>query len=177
MDNNMSPADLVAVTGGGNGFGAGGGLWFVIVLVVFMMALGGGGWGNRGGDYSAFATAASQNEILSGQKFSALDNKIDRIGNGIADATYALNNTITGEGRSLQGQISEAKYELAGLITDRTQRIMDAQAADKIGSLQAKVNQLEVQNMFCGIPRINPYGYGVVPYNNLGCNGCRCGQV
>lgn len=177
MDNNMSPADLVAVTGGGNGFGAGGGLWFVIVLVVFMMVLGGGGWGNRGGDYSAFASAASQNEILSGQKFSALDNKIDRLGNGIADATFSVYNAITGEGRSLQGQISEAKYELAGLITDRTQRIMDAQAADKIGSLQAQVSELKMQNAMCGIPRINPYAYGLMPYSPCGCNGCRCGQV
>ena len=172
MDNNYSLTDLATAAGGGAG--AGGGLWFLIIIVVFMLI--GGGW-NRGGDYGQYATAASQQEILFGQRFSALDNKIDRIGNGIADATYALNNTITGEGRSLQGQISEAKYELAGLITDRTQRIMDAQAADKIGSLQAQVSELKMQNAMGGIPRINPYAYGLMPYSPCGCNGCRCGQV
>lgn len=173
MDNNMSPADLAAVTGGGNGFGAGGGLWFLVIVIIFML---GGGW-NRGGDYSAFASAASQNEILSGQKFSALDNKIDRLGNGVADATFSVYNAVTGEGRSLQGQLSDAKYELAGTVTTQTQKILDAMAADKIGSLQAEVSELKMQAAMGGIPRINPYAYGLMQYSPCGCNGCRCGQV
>lgn len=173
MDNNMTPADFAAIAGGGNGFGAGGGLWFLVIVIIFML---GGGW-NRGGDYGQYATAASQQEILFGQRFSSLDNKLDRLGNGIADATYALNNTITGEGRSLQGQLSEAKYELAGTVTTQTQKILDAMAADKIGSLQAEVSELKMQAALGGIPRINPYAYGLMPYSPCGCNGCRCGQV
>lgn len=41
---------------------------------------------------------------------------------------------------------------------------------DKINTLQLQVNDLKMQQMFCGIPRINPYGYGVYAYNY--CNPC-----
>ena len=46
---------------------------------------------------------------------------------------------------------------------------------NKIETLQAQVNELKTQNMFCGIPRINPYGYQVVP--NPTCCGCACGNI
>lgn len=38
---------------------------------------------------------------------------------------------------------------------------------------QAQVSELKTQNMFCGVPRISPYGYGVVPNfaTPCGCNG------
>lgn len=45
-------------------------------------------------------------------------------------------------------------------------------AQDKINTLQSQVNDLKMQQMFCGIPRINPYGYGVYAYNY--CNPCGC---
>lgn len=101
-----SLADIIAAMGGnGNAFGGGG--FLIVVILVFCMLLGGGrGW-NNGGDYGQYATAASQQEILFGQRFSGLDNKMDRLGNGIADATYALNNAITGEGRGIQMQMAE----------------------------------------------------------------------
>lgn len=57
--------------------------------------------------------------------------------------------------------------------TAQTQKILDALAQDKIESLQAQVSELKTQNMFCGVPRISPYGYGVVPNfaTPCGCNG------
>lgn len=56
--------------------------------------------------------------------------------------------------------------------TAQTQKILDALAQNKIESLQAQVTELKTQNMFCGIPRINPYGYNVVPnFTNCGCQG------
>lgn len=101
---NYSLSDLAAVTGGNGMLGGNGGWWLIIILLFFM---GGGAWGNRAGDYGQFATAASQQDILFSSKFQALDNKIDRIGNGIADATYALKDAITGEGRAVQMQMAE----------------------------------------------------------------------
>lgn len=100
MDTTMSPADFSAIMGNENGFG-GNGAWWIIILFLFFMN---GGWRNNG-DYGQFATAASQQDILFGQKFSDLDNKIDRIGYGIADATFSLNNSINAEARGLQTQI------------------------------------------------------------------------
>lgn len=57
--------------------------------------------------------------------------------------------------------------------TAQTQKILDALAQDKIESLQAQISELKTQNMFCGVPRISPYGYGVVPNfaTPCGCNG------
>lgn len=98
--NSMSPADFAAMMGN-NEFGGNGG-WWLILLFLFAMN---GGW-NRNGDYGQYATAASQQEILFGQRFSNLDNKIDRVGNGIADATYALNNAINGAQTVLGGAIT-----------------------------------------------------------------------
>lgn len=188
MDNNYSLTDLATVTGG-NGWG--GGSWIVILLVIFL--LGGGAWNRGAGEFGQYATAASQQEILFGQRFSNLDNKIDRIGNGIADATYALNNSITNEGRGIQNQASAIaldnqrnvdalRYDMAqqtattnAAVTAQTQKILDAIAQDKIASLQAQVSELKMQNAMCGIPRISTEAYGVYPYST-GC-GCRCGQV
>lgn len=57
--------------------------------------------------------------------------------------------------------------------TAQTQKILDALAQNKIESLQAQVSELKTQNMFCGVPRISPYGYGVVPNFATPC-GCGC---
>lgn len=201
MDSNYSLSDLSAVTNG-NGFG--GNSWWIIIL--FVLLCGGNGW-NRGGDYGQFATAASQQDILFSSKFSALDNKIDRIGNGIADATFALNNSIkdgnamvagrvVDEGRAMQSQLADCccknqanvdalRYDMAtqfananATTTAQTQKILDAMAQNKIDSLQSQVNtlqnQIALKEAMCGVPKINPYMYGIVPtYSgcNCGCNG------
>lgn len=177
MENNLSLADIAAVTGE-NGFNGANGL---IYILLFAMIFGNGAWGNRG-DFGQYATAASQQEILFGQQFQNLDNKMDRLGNGISDATFALNNTIVNgnnnvagtvisEGRSIQDKLCDIRTEVHA--EGEATRAMIQQ--NKIESLQAQVNELKTQNMFCGIPRINPYGYGVYAYNN-GC-GCNCGNV
>ena len=198
MENNFSLSDLAAVTNGGN-MGWGNNSGFLLLLIILFL-FGGAGWNNRnnGGDFGTYATAASQNEILLGQKFGDLDNKIDRgftsIGNGISDAAFTMNNAITNEGRGIQNQasaiamdsqrnIDALRYDMAqqtattnAAVVAQTQKILDTMAQDKIASLQAQVSELKTQNMFCGIPRINPYGYGVYAYEAPGC-GCRCGNI
>lgn len=177
MDTNFSLADIAAVTGN-EGFNGANGL---IYILLFAMIFGNGSWGNRG-DYGQFASAASQQEILFGQQFQNIDNKIDRIGNGIADLGYAnqslvnnaqtvLGSAIVSEGRALGDKMCELKTAVHA--EGEATRAMIQQ--NKIESLQAQVNELKTQNMFCGIPRINPYGYQVVPYNN-GCGG-NCGNI
>ena len=172
MENGYSLSDIANATGGGFG---GNNCWWIILL---FFLIGGTGW-NRS-DYSA----ASQQEILFNQHFNNLDNKMDRgftsIGNGIADATFALNNSIkdgnamvagrvVDEGRALQMQNCELKSAIHA-EGEETRKML---YQNKIDSLTAQVSELKTQNMFCGIPRINPYGYQVVPYQN-GC--CNCGN-
>ena len=56
--------------------------------------------------------------------------------------------------------------------TAQVQRILDKLSADREAAQAQRINQLEMQQMFCGIPRVSPYGYGVVPqFAPFGC-GC-----
>lgn len=55
--------------------------------------------------------------------------------------------------------------------TAAMQKVLDTIQQDKIASLTSEVSDLKTQNMFCGVPRINPYGYGVYPYATGCCNG------
>lgn len=189
MESGLSASDVALMNRDGN-FNGNSFMWIFALLI-----LAGGGFGgfNRTGEFGAYATAASQQEILFGQQFQNIDNKIDRLANGLADSTYALNNAVTTEGRNLQSQLATCccenqkntdalRYDMANQFavanantTAQTQKILDALAQNKIDSLQAQVSELKTQNMFCGIPRINPYGYSVVP-NYTGC-GCQCGNI
>ena len=164
MDN-MSLSDIATVTRGADEFG-GSGMWFLAIILILLIA-GGGAFG--GGDYGRFATAASQQEILFGQQFSNLDNKIDRIGNGIADSTFALNNSIVTEGRGISDKLCDIKATIHA-EGEATRGLIQQ---NKIDTLQAQVNELKTQQMFCGVPKISPYMYNIQP--NCGCN-CNCGN-
>ena len=101
-----SLSDIMAAVGGRDG-GMFGGSWLLVILVLVFFLIGGGrGW-NNGGEFGQYATAASQQEILFGQRFDAIGQKINSIGDGICSSTYALNNAITGEGRAVQMQMAE----------------------------------------------------------------------
>lgn len=166
MDN-FTLSDIAAVTGEN---GIGGNSWILLILFALIFGVNGNGFGKSTG-INDYATAASQQEILFGQHFQNLDNKMDRLGNGIADATFSLNNSVVNEGRNLQNCCCDLKYEMAqnfastnANTTAQIQKVLDAIAQNKIDSLQAQVSELKTQSLFCGIPRINPYGYGVYPY-------------
>lgn len=103
---NYSLSDLRAAVDGGNDGWGNGGAWWIIILFLFVF-MGGGFWGNRQGEFGQYATAASQQEILFGQQFGQLNDRLNNIGNGICDSTFALNNTITTEGRNLQSQLAQ----------------------------------------------------------------------
>ena len=165
MDN-MSLSDIAAVTRD-NEFGGGSSAWVLIILFALIFGWGGNGFGNRGGDFGQYATAASQTEILLGQQFQNLDNKMDRLGNGIADSTFALNNSIVTEGRGIADKLCDIKATVHA-EGEATRGLIQQ---NKIDSLQAQVNELKTQNMFCGVPKISPYMYNIQP--NCGCN---CGN-
>lgn len=192
MDNGYSLSDISAVTGGMNGLGGGNSL--VTLLLLFALISGGGafGWGNRG-DFGQYATAASQQEILFGQQFQNLDNKMDRLGNGIADATFALNNSIKDGNYATQTAIKDCccttqrnidsvRFDMSNYAcqiqatdTANTQKILDAISQNKIEALQGRVNQLELQAAMCGVvryPNAMTYNAGISPFCN--CGGCGC---
>lgn len=219
MDGNFSLADFATLANANNG-NMGGNFWFIILF--FLICNNGGwnnGWNRNGGDFGQFATAASQNEILLGQKFSDLDNKIDRgftsIGNGISDATFALNNNIkdtayattnavkdtayatsgavVSEGRALATQLAQCccdnkqataqvRYDMANFAASINSNIDNKFAALEKSALEqrladqaSQINQLQLAQALCGIPRVNNAAWGTYPYTaptSCGCCGC-----
>ncbi|MCQ2463969.1 MAG: hypothetical protein MJ095_00140 [Oscillospiraceae bacterium] len=215
---NYSLSDLATVTGG-NGFGNGNSFWVIILFFLICN----GGWGNgrnRGnGDFGQYATAASQQEILFGQQFQNIDNKIDRLGNGIADATFALNNSIkdgtytttnavkdtayaTGaavanEGRNIQMQLAQCccdnkqataqvRYDMANFaasinsnIDNKFAALEKSQLEQRLADQATQINQLQLAQAMCGIPRVNNAAWGTYMYPApapVGC-GCNCGNI
>ena len=184
----MSLSDIAAVTRNNDGDGWGnGGAWWIIILFLFVF-MGGGLWGNRG-DYGQYATAATQQEILFGQQFGQLNDRLTNIGNGICDSTFALNNSITAEGRALQAQLAECCFEnrlaTANLGAQVDRQTCDITAAihaegeatraliqtNEIQALRDKVSALEMDNRFCGVVRY-PMSYSYSAGNSPFCGGC-----
>lgn len=175
MESGLTASDVLAMTNesgmGGNAF-----LWIFALLI-----LAGGGFGGFGmnrntygtGEFGTFATASSQNEILLGQKFDALGQKVNQIGDGICSSTYALNNAINGvqtnlgnaittEGRNIQTQLCAINSN----IDNKFAALEKSQLEQRIAEQSQAITQLQMQQMLCGVPKFS----STIPYSN----GCGC---
>ena len=191
---NYSLSDLRAAVDGGNDGWGNGGAWWIIILFLFVF-MGGGFFGNRQGEFGQYATAASQQEILFGQQFGQLNDRLNNIGNGICDSTFALNNAITTEGRNLSTQLAQcccdnrlATANLSAQMNQNTCDIVNAIHAEgestraliqtnEIQSLRDKVSSLEMDSRMCGVVRYPMgYTYNAGPSPFCGCNS-GCGNI
>lgn len=197
---NYSLSDLAAVTKDADGM-AGNGAWWIIILFLFVIM--GGGWNgfNRQSDFGQYATAASQQEILFGQQFGQINDRLTNIGNGICNLGYEmqgnfgqLTQTVTSTGNSIQSQLAQcccenrlATANLSAQIDRQTCDITTAihaegeqtramMQANEIQQLRDKVNSLEADNRMYGVVRYpNGYTYTAGPSPFCGCNsGCGC---
>lgn len=187
---NYSLSDLAAVTNGAEGIGGAGGLGFLILILLFFM-IGGNGW-NRNGELGQYATAASQQEILFGQQFQNLGSMINKVGDGLCSSTYALNNSILGEGRAVQTQIANAtldnqrnvdsvRFDMANYanainsnIDAKFAALEKSQLEQTIASQQNQINQLSLAQQMSGVvryPMASTYCSGANPFCSCGC-GC-----
>lgn len=99
MENGYSLSDIAAASGA-EGFG-GGSAWWIIIL--FLFAFMNGGIGNNG--LNQYATAASQQEILFGQRFSDLSASINKVGDGLASLGYSQLQQMDANTASINGNI------------------------------------------------------------------------
>lgn len=195
----VSLSDIAAVTRGNDNDGWGnGGAWWIIILFLFVF-MGGGFWGNRNGDYGQYATAASQQEILFGQQFGQINDRLTNIGNGICNLGYDVqgnigqlgkemalaqngtNMTIMQTGNSIQAQLADCCC--------KTQRAIDgvnanleakfaalekSQLEQRIAEQSARIASLEMDNRMYGVVRYpNGYTYSAGASPFCGCNnGC-----
>ena len=163
-----------------------------------MMGGGFGGWGNRGnGDYGQYATAATQQEILFGQHFGQLNDRLTNIGNGICSLGYDMQGNIGQLGKEIalaQNTTNMTVMQSANGIQSQmaecccaVQRGMDAinanidakfaaleksQLEQRIAQLEQANNQLFVREQLTGVVRY-PNGYTYSAGNSPFCgNGC-----
>nr|DAG28551.1 MAG TPA: hypothetical protein [Caudoviricetes sp.] len=107
MTENYSLSDIAAATGNdrnGNGMW-GNDMWaWIVILLLF-------GWGRNGfGGYGNNGGGVADNYVLASD-FSNIERKLDNINNGICDSTFALNNTINGNFRTLDGAVCNLGYQ------------------------------------------------------------------
>lgn len=103
----LSAADVAAVTrNNDNGmFGDNSWAWIVILLLF--------GWGGRGfgGGYGGgYGGGVGENYVLA-TDFATIERKLDSVNSGICDSTFALNNTINGNFRTLDNAICNLGYQ------------------------------------------------------------------
>lgn len=192
MDNPMSLSDIAAVTRNNDNDGWGnGGAWWIVILFLFVF-MGGGFWGNRQGEFGQYATAASQQEILFGQQFGQINDRLTNIGNGICNLGYEMqgnigqlgkevalaqagtNTTILQTGNNIQSQLAQCCCDNR-LATANLAAQMDKQTCAINSNIDAKFAELQKQQYEQTIAaqnqRINQLElasqmYGVVRYPN-----------
>ena len=86
-----------------------GGDWFGYLLLFALFGGGFGGFGGFGGGYGG-GSGVGENYVLA-TDFATIERKLDGINNGICDSTFALNNTINGNFRTLDNAICNIGYQ------------------------------------------------------------------
>ncbi len=184
---NFSLSDVAAATRGADNDGFCGGAWWIVILFLFVFM--GGGWGmNRQGEFGQYATAASQQEILFGQQFGQLNDRINNLGNGICNLGYemqgsigqlgkemalaqnATNMTIMQTGNSIERQLCGVNAN----IDAKFAALEKSQLEQRISEQAARIASLEMDNRMYGVVRYpNGYTYSAGASPFCGCNnGC-----
>ena len=188
---NYSLSDFAAVTKDADGM-AGNGAWWIIILFLFVIM--GGGWNgfNRQSDFGQYATAASQQEILFGQQFGQINDRLTNIGNGICNLGYEMqgnigqlgkevalaqagtNTTIMQTGNNIQSQLAQCCCE-SRLATANLSAQIDRQTCDITTAIHAEGEQTralmqanEIQQLRDKVSSLEADNrmYGVVRYPN-----------
>ena len=198
MDN-YTLSDLAAVTRDNDGAGTSG-AWWIIILFLFVLMSGGGGFGfgARQGELGQYATAASQQDILFGQHFGRIDDRLTNIGNGICNLGYEMQGSLGQLGKEMalaQNGTNMAIMQSANGIQAQlaeccctTQRAIDgvnanmeakfaalekSQLEQRIAEQSARTASLEMDNRMYGVVRYpNGYAYNAGPSPFCACGGC-----
>lgn len=130
MDYSLS--DLRAVMGDNNGTFGGGGLLLVVILFLFFVMFR-GGWGGNQGDYGQHATAATQQEILYGQHFGQINDRLTNLGNGICNLGYDMQGSIGQLGKEIALGQSGLTQTVMGTGNDLSRQLGDCCCEQRLG--------------------------------------------
>ena len=195
MTDGVSLADIAAVTDNKDGmFGdAGGGMWIFALLILLLI----GGGGFFGGNRVINGEPVTEAGLCNAMNFNNLENAVGRLNDNAQHNYQGLQNGLSTLGyetlrnfNTVQQQVADCccttqraidSVNYNGAIntaainantTAQTQKILDAMAQNKIDTLQAQVNQLQLQSAMCGVvryPNAITYNAGLSPFCNNGC--------
>lgn len=189
-------SDIKAIMGDSNGTFGGGGLLFVVILFLFFVMFAGGVGNNQRGELDRYATAASQQEILIGQQFGQINDRLTNIGNGVCNLGYEMqgnigqlgkemalaqngtNMAIMQTGNGIQAQLADCCCRTQQAI-DRVNANVDAKFAaleksqleQRIAEQSARIASLEMDNRMYGVVRY-PNGFAYTAGPSPFCGGC-----
>lgn len=120
-----SLSDIAAVNGRNNGDGMWGDGWWIILLFLFAGwgGLGFGGFGGGRGEIGA--PCATQADVRAAVDQQTLISKLDQQTYGLADSTYALNNTITTGFHGVDNAICNLGYNIQSGVNSLSHQISD----------------------------------------------------
>ena len=199
MTDGVSLADIAAVTDNKDGMfsGAGGGGMWIFALLILLL-IGGGGFfgGTRNGE------PVTEAGLCNAMNFNNLENSVGRLNDNLTNTYIGLQNGMCQMGYetlknfgTTQNQIAQCCCETQRAIdgvnyngaintaainantTAQTQKVLDAIQQNKIESLQAQVNQLQLQSAMCGVvryPNATTYTSGISPFWNQSCCNTGC---
>lgn len=129
-------------------------------------------------------TVAATNEVYHNlannfaDKYNELQRDVSTLAVGQANLLANQNQCCCNTRLEMSQGFGEQKFEGAmntaainAVTTAQTQKILDALAQNKIEALQGRVNQLEMQNLMCGVvkyPLASTYNAGNSPFCNCG---------
>lgn len=201
MTDGVSLADIAAVTDNKDGMfsGAGGGGMWIFALLILLL-IGGGGF--FGGNRVINGEPVTEAGLCNAMNFNNLENSVGRLGDNLTNTYIGLQNGLCQLGYenqksfgALSSQLAQCCCETQRAIdgvnyndaintaainantTAQTQKILDAMAQNKIDSLQAQVNQLQLQSAMCGViryPNASTYTAGFGPFYNQSCCNNTC---
>ena len=201
MTDGVSLADIAAVTDNRDGMfdGAGGGGMWIFALLILLLIGGGGFFGEARNVNGEPVTEAG---LCNAMNFNNLENSVGRLNDNLTNTYIGLQNGMCQMGYetlknfgTTQNQIAQCCCETQRAIdgvnyngaintaainantTAQTQKVLDAIQQNKIDSLQAQVNQLQLQSAMCGVvryPNATTYTAGMNPYWNQSCCNTSC---
>ena len=201
MTDGVSLADIAAVTDNRDGMfdGAGGGGMWIFALLILLL-IGGGGF--FGGNRNVNGEPVTEAGLCNAMNFNNLENSVGRLNDNLTNTYIGLQNGMCQMGYetlknfgTTQNQIAQCCCETQRAIdgvnyngaintaainantTAQTQKVLDAIQQNKIESLQAQVNQLQLQSAMCGVvryPNATTYTSGISPFWNQSCCNTSC---
>lgn len=96
----------------------------------------------------------------------ALNSDTANIQSSLTDGFAATQTGFCGTQRAIDGIKYEGAINTASInanIDAKFAALEKGQLQQQIDAQAAKINQLELSNIMCGVPRISPYGYGITP--------------